>query len=139
MTTFLSPEAQKARSLGNLARAAIVSVLAVPHWRIREESLAAAFESVHTETLDFWFDDEPELPQYTLTADGVAIVPVVGKLVDEEPDWWHAWMGYASTPHIGRMITEARDDSNARAIALYFDSPGGQVYGIATLQDIIFS
>jgi signal peptide peptidase SppA len=73
---------------------------------------------------------EPK-PAYTVTADGVAVIPVRGML------WrgWSAalydpWFGVTSTDVMQRAIEDADADPAVRAILLDIDSPGGMVTGI---------
>lgn len=124
---------------GNEARAALLSVLAAPVWSVREEAHAALLSSA-VQPMERYRDDyEDEIPEYIINPEGVAIVPVTGVLLDREPVWWMSYYGASSIPHIGRMVTEAYEDSRAIAVALYVDSPGGHASGLATVADIIFA
>ena len=75
-------------------------------------------------------DGMDEETPYDITTEGVAIIPVCGMLVNREPEYWFRWYGYASTPHIGRMLDMAASDARVKSILLYMDSPGGHSAGI---------
>jgi signal peptide peptidase SppA len=73
---------------------------------------------------------EPEKP-YTVTGDGVAVIPVRGML-------WSGWasviydpfFGITSTDILQRAIEDADADTSVRAVMLHVDSPGGIVFGV---------
>lgn len=68
---------------------------------------------------------------YTITTEGVAIIPVCGMLLNQEPEYWFRWYGYCSTPMIGRMVDMAASDARVSSILLYISSPGGHSAGIS--------
>ncbi len=73
-----------------------------------------------------WMDDEDdddEGPGYEVV-NGVAVVPIVGALMDRAL-WW--WDGYDA---IQKRIEKAHADQAVRAVMLDLDSPGGMVAGL---------
>ncbi len=132
---------EKAAARGNEARAALLYAASRPLWAIREDGERRLLSTIGDASLSLWmmeeeYDDDPD---YVITEDGIAIIPVVGTLLDSEPNWWMNYLGYASTPHIGRMVQDAYEDSRVTSLALYVDSPGGQASGIATVANILFA
>lgn len=73
---------------------------------------------------------------YAVTADGIAVVPVVGPLVSRS-DWLSALFGAASYGEVGDAIESAFADPSSRAVLLEVDSPGGEVGGLFDLVDRI--
>jgi signal peptide peptidase SppA len=69
---------------------------------------------------------------YTLTSDGVAIVPVLGTLV-QRGSTFDAMSGVTSYDRLGGMIEAALSDYRVRGIVLDIDSPGGEAAGVAEL------
>jgi signal peptide peptidase SppA len=65
---------------------------------------------------------------YLLADNGVAIVPVMGTLV-QRAGFLEAASGMTGYGRIGGMIASALDDPQARGILLEIDSPGGEVAG----------
>lgn len=73
-----------------------------------------------------WMDDceeDDDCEEYSVE-NGVAVVPVVGGLMDRA-GWW--WDGYDA---IAARVEAAHADPKARAVMLDFDSPGGMVAGL---------
>lgn len=131
---------ERARAESDRARALFRSLLHEPVWSVREAAHAAAVVlSEGVEIVAYWDDDEDDAPWYEVTAEGVAVIPITGVLLDCEPTWWMNYMGASSIPQIGRMAQAAWEDSNVRAIALYTDSPGGHASGLAPVADILFA
>lgn len=131
---------ERARAQADQARALFRSLLSAPVWSVREAAHAAAvILSESVELLAYWDDDEDNSPWYETTAEGVAVIPVTGVLLDCEPTWWMNYLGASSIPHIGRMVQAAWEDGNVRAMAGYFDSPGGHASGLAPVADIFFA
>lgn len=67
-------------------------------------------------------------------ADGVAIIPVIGSLVNRGA-WIGTNSGTTSYEGIAAQVRDARSDPNVRAIVLDLDSPGGEatgMFGLAT-------
>jgi len=69
---------------------------------------------------------------YYRTADGVAIIPVVGTLV-QRGDSLDAMSGLLSYGRIATMLQAAVDDPRTDAILLEIDSPGGEANGLMDL------
>jgi ClpP class serine protease len=136
---------ERAEARARAARAQLLTVAAGgrPVWHVRENGLAAlaAQLSGAAEFTAFWWEDDEEEadgPAYQVTADGVAVIPIQGMLLDSEPTWWMKYLGYASTPQIRDMVREAADDANVSSILLLVDSPGGQASGIADAAQAIY-
>ncbi|TAN71013.1 MAG: S49 family peptidase [Magnetospirillum sp.] len=85
------------------------------------------------------FDGEPA-PAATVevTADGIAIIPVVGTLVSRS-GYLGAASGLTAYSDIANTIEAAATDPNVRAILLDVDSSGGEVGGLFDLVDHIQS
>lgn len=71
---------------------------------------------------------------YLRTVDGVAIVPVIGTLV-QRSSYMDAESGLTSYSEIGSMIAAAVSDPQVRGILLEVDSNGGEVSGIFDLAE----
>lgn len=67
--------------------------------------------------------------------DGVAVVPVCGILVHQR-SWWNDETCYAG---IKQKLVLALGDPEVRGVALYVNSPGGEVAGCFDLADDIYS
>lgn len=67
--------------------------------------------------------------EYARTADGIAVIPVVGTLVDRF-DWLAAWCGLVSYDALTATIEAAAADPQVKAILLDVDSPGGEASGM---------
>jgi len=73
---------------------------------------------------------------YALTEAGVAVIPILGTLVQRA--WGlDALSGMMSYGSIGRRISVAAEDRDARAVLLEIDSYGGEAFGLAELAQII--
>jgi ClpP class serine protease len=72
-----------------------------------------------------------------LVADGVAIIPVIGTLV-QRSDWMSAISGMVSYNQIERMFFAAQDDHAVREIIMEYDTPGGEVAGAFDTADRLF-
>ncbi len=81
-------------------------------------------------------DDPPDQPEIEVTADGIAIVPVVGTLVARS-SYLGAASGLTGYGDIAERIEAAATDPAVRAILLDVDSPGGEVGGLFDLVDQI--
>lgn len=75
---------------------------------------------------------------YLVFEGGVAIVPVIGSLV-QRSDWMAEASGMTSYAKIERMLAGALGDSRVREIVLELDSPGGEVAGAFDLADRIYA
>lgn len=81
-------------------------------------------------------DDSPDQPEIEVTADGIAIVPVVGTLVARS-GYLGAASGLTGYGDIAEQIEAAATDPAVHAILLDVDSPGGEVGGLFDLVDQI--
>ena len=81
-------------------------------------------------------DDPLDQPEIEVTADGIAIVPVVGTLVARS-GYLGAASGLTGYGDIADQIETAASDPAVRAILLDVDSPGGEVGGLFDLVDQI--
>jgi signal peptide peptidase SppA len=70
-------------------------------------------------------------------ADGVAVIPVVGTLV-QRADWMDAMSGMVGYGQIERMFVAAIDDPTVKEILLEIDSPGGEVAGAFDMADRMY-
>lgn len=78
----------------------------------------------------------PRRRSYQLAGGGVAVIPVVGTLVQREGGL-EAVSGLMSYAAIGRRLEEALEDDQVKAILLEVDSPGGEVAGVFALAERI--
>lgn len=69
---------------------------------------------------------------YYRTADGVALIPVIGTLV-QRGDSMDALSGLMSYQRIGALLQAALDDARSDAILLEIDSSGGEANGLIDL------
>lgn len=67
----------------------------------------------------------------------VAVIPVYGTIA-QRMDLMSAMSGGASTESLKRQIREAVADPSVGSIVLDIDSPGGSVFGVQELSDVIF-
>ena len=75
---------------------------------------------------------------YTVdTANGIAVIPVIGTLV-RRSSWLDAWSGLQSYAEIQRNIEEALSDARVKGILLRIDSCGGESPGCFELCDFIY-
>lgn len=65
---------------------------------------------------------------YALTTSGVAIVPVMGTLI-QRGSFLDSMSGLTGYDEVGALLNQAIADPDARAVLLEFDSPGGEVNG----------
>lgn len=72
-----------------------------------------------------------------LVADGVAIIPIIGTLV-QRSDWMSAMSGMVSYDRIERMFFAAQDDHAVREIIMEYDTPGGEVAGAFDTADRLY-
>lgn len=75
---------------------------------------------------------------YQLTEGGVAIIPVMGTLV-QRSSWMDAASGMTGYPKIANMLDYALNDPDAKAILLEVDSGGGEASGVFDLADKIYA
>ncbi len=78
-------------------------------------------------------------PGYTLSQNGVAVIPVAGMLLQVVPKWMKAYeipaTGYGE---IIDAVAAADADPAVREILLLVDSPGGAAYGVDAAADAIW-
>jgi signal peptide peptidase SppA len=67
---------------------------------------------------------------------GIAVVPVMGAIV-EWPHQIDMCEGGSSARQISRALTEAENDDAVSQVLMVFGTPGGSVYGIQELGDVI--
>ena len=82
------------------------------------------------------WDEDPDAPGYSVTADGIAVVPVLGPLLTRG-DWLTTLLGASDYGTLGRTVEAAFANPSARAVLLELDSPGGEVGGLFDLVDRI--
>jgi signal peptide peptidase SppA len=75
-------------------------------------------------------------PTASVTADGIAVVPVIGTLVTRS-GYLSAASGLSSYGSIGDAVRSAFADPSVRCIILEIDSPGGEVGGLFDLAQSI--
>lgn len=67
---------------------------------------------------------------------GIAIIPIHG-VMHQRLDMLAEISGGTSTDRIGRQITAAAHDDEVKVIILHVESPGGSIYGLHELSDVI--
>lgn len=75
---------------------------------------------------------------YQITPGGVAIIPVMGTLV-QRSSWMDAQSGMTGYPAIASMLDQALSDTDVKAILLEVDSGGGEASGMFDLADQIYA
>lgn len=77
-------------------------------------------------------DDTKFDQRETKTADGVAVIPVIGAIT-KYAAFYDRYFGFVSSSWIGAEIDKAEADPLVKRIVLLFDSPGGMVDGTGQL------
>ena len=134
----------QAHARGAAARTHLLSVASRPVWNIVGGAMNAVEGQLFGPALSFWWDDDEDdggTPDcgYTLTAEGIAVIPLHGTLVDSEPSWWMSYLGYCSIPQIARAVAAADADGNVKDVLLDVKSPGGHVSGLAAACDAVWT
>jgi len=80
--------------------------------------------------------DDRDAAGYTLTEDGIAVVPIHGPLLTRG-DWLSAFLGATSYDEVSATVAAALANPGVRAVLLELDSPGGEVGGLFDLVDEI--
>jgi signal peptide peptidase SppA len=73
---------------------------------------------------------------YRTTADGVAIIPVIGSLVNRG-SWMDALSGVTSYEKLKFLVATAAADRDVTSILLDMDSPGGEAVGAFEAGDVV--
>ena len=81
-------------------------------------------------------DELRDTAGYTVTDDGIAVMPVLGPLLTRG-DWLTSLLGATDYGTLGRSLEAAFADPSARAVVMEMDSPGGEVGGLFDLVDRI--
>lgn len=68
----------------------------------------------------------------------IAIIPVHG-VVSQRMNMLQEFSGGTSTELLTAQINESINDSSIKSIVLDIDSPGGSVYGVAEVSDVIYA
>ncbi len=90
---------------------------------------------VEAGSVDFPPQAAPD-PGYSVTGDGIAVVPILGPLL-ARGDWLTAALGLTDYQALGATLAEAFADASVRAVLMEIDSPGGEVGGLFDLVDDI--
>lgn len=90
----------------------------------RHQNRMAAYSGIDLQRRD----DKP----YALTKSGVALIPVMGTLV-QRTSGMDAWSGMQSYGDIAQVLGRAMADSDVRAVLMEIDSPGGETAGLFDL------
>lgn len=109
-------------------------------WAIREDVLDAMCEIVETKlsigAQDFERDRDKESERKVAMLGGVAVVPIVGPIM-RRATMFDRISGATSIAQIQTQFKEALG-MDAKAVMLKFDTPGGDVTGIAETAQMIF-
>jgi signal peptide peptidase SppA len=76
-------------------------------------------------------------PPTTQMVGNVAVLPVFG-VISQKSNWLTRALGWTSTDTLQRDFSEAKGNSQVKAIILYIDSPGGTTLGLAETSKLIF-
>ena len=76
--------------------------------------------------------------EYSITQDGIAIVPVQGTLM-KKTSGLMAMSGCTSYESLANQINECMNSPQVRGVLLDIDSPGGEVSGLFDLADAIYN
>ena len=82
-------------------------------------------------------DDEEDSKPYTLTPEGVAVVPIRGTLLKRN-SWLAAASGLCSYAGVKQATASAMKDPQVKAVMFDIDSPGGTTHGCFELSDAIY-
>lgn len=74
-------------------------------------------------------DRRAALEDVEITAEGIAIIPVMGTFV-KRATMMDAMSGLTSYERVTAMVSAAADSPQVRALLLQFDTPGGEVHGL---------
>ncbi|WP_430436856.1 S49 family peptidase [Oceanibaculum nanhaiense] len=74
--------------------------------------------------------------EYGVTAEGIAVIPVIGTLIDRF-DWLASICGFVSYDAIIAMVKDAAAKDGVKGILLDIESPGGVVSGMLDCVDAI--
>jgi len=134
---FIEPYALKAMLDANGPRLGLMA----PQASQDPDSFAAQKRKAVLERLATIVEAEPVdvadgIGEYGLTADGVAVISIVGALTDRY-DWLAAWCGFASYDAIKLTLSAAIADPRVRAILFDVDSGGGAAAGMLDTADAI--
>lgn len=138
-----SSPAMHAQAMGEMARAELLRATQETGWNIRGDALGQVARHAVGTPLNIYWDDEDDdedvtADGYHITAEGTAIIPLNGIVIDAEPSWWMNYLGYASTPQFTRNVRAATLDENVKRIAFFIRSPGGSVSGLADACDAVW-
>jgi len=127
-----SPLAISARGMAELL--AIANGQVAPRQRRRPLSDRLQLEAIQA------YDDEPLEDTHTAEVrDGVAIMLVRGPMMRHASSFRYWFSNATSYGELRKDFQRALDDSSVRAILWDFDSPGGQVNGLAELGEAIYA
>jgi len=98
---------------------------------VRREQMSALYDGQ-------WVRGDGNGVEYFLTADGVAIVPVVG-LLSARFDWLAALCGWTTYEGLSCTFDEIGEDYRAKAVLLDVESPGGEAAGMLDIADKIIA
>jgi signal peptide peptidase SppA len=96
-------------------------------------ALAPRFSGSALQAIEHQADPAPLM---SVTAKGIAVIPVIGTLVARS-GYLDAASGLQAYGEIGETIAAAMDDPTVRGVILDMDSPGGEVGGLFDLVDRI--
>lgn len=82
--------------------------------------------------------EDPAPPEPYQNLGGVAVIPVMGELV-QRSSWMDAASGLTSYETLSSALSQALDDSAVKAVLLHVDSPGGEVAGLNEFADEVFA
>jgi signal peptide peptidase SppA len=82
-------------------------------------------------------DDDPDCLTYSCGNDGVAYLPISGKMVVRPDEFEKEYLGMVCMEEAGNAIRQACDDPKVKALLLHMDSPGGTANGTPELAALV--
>lgn len=117
---------------------ALTSHLALERWHCRLLALSEALAPSALARMSPGTEDSTDRASELVVGSRVAVIPVRGSLVNCAADWGY-WGGVTGYDEIRAQFEAALVEPEVAAIALYVDSPGGEVDGCFDLVDAIYA
>jgi signal peptide peptidase SppA len=121
-----------------ITEAKLQQILDVLDRRQLGHQLAREYEAQELDAMVLAGQSDEEARPYTLTAGGVAVLPLYG-VISQRMNLLSRFSGGTSTEQFSADFRAALADPNVKAIVLDVDSPGGSIAGTPEAADVIFS
>jgi len=103
-------------------------------WMVQPRWMTAAVAAYRSGDLPKVAVDANERTLYTVSTDGMAIIPIAGQITKGGSSF-----GGVSAIRTRRAVREASNDGDVRGIMLSIDSPGGSIAGLQPLADEVYA